>query len=71
MKKGIWPFRKTWYSICSAHQKYKKSCPRCNKGNWHNDVRYYFSSVIYKNWPNVWRWWVNRKQRPLNFKNFK
>lgn len=58
-KKGIWPFRKTWYSFCSKHQDYKKSCPRCNKGTWENDLKNFFSKLLYESSPKAWKWWVN------------
>lgn len=58
MKKGIWPLRKTWYSICTKHKKYNSSCPKCNRGNWISDTKYQLNKFVYMNFPKIWKWWI-------------
>lgn len=64
-RKGSWPFKQTWYSLCSRHMmNYEdETCHMCQSGHWRYDVVHSISSFVYKNWPNFWIWWVNRKRR--------
>jgi hypothetical protein len=65
-RKGVWPFSSTWFSFCSAHQRYKANCDLCNAGTWINDIRHAVSSFVFKRWPDFWRWYVNRNN-PYKF----
>lgn len=60
-KRGVWPLRQTWYSICSAHQEHDPECDLCQSGWWYNDVRQAVGGWVFRRWPRLWRWWVNRK----------
>lgn len=59
--KGWGPWKKTWFSVCSAHQKYKAECPLCNTGSYLTAWRNWLSSYIYERFPRFWRHWMNRK----------
>jgi hypothetical protein len=59
MRKGIWPFRSEWYSVCSAHQQHSRDCDTCQYGSWRNVVTGLISSTIFKHKPDLWRWWMN------------
>lgn len=61
-KKGIWPFRYHFYSICSRHRNPSPECDLCAIGSWKNTLTRFFGSIIYKRFPTFWRYWVNRKQ---------
>lgn len=64
--KGVFPFRQTWYSLCSAHQDYKKACACCNAGMWAYDVPHFFGSIVYAVAPGLWQQWANRgPKKPL------
>jgi len=56
--KGL--FREEWYSICSVHYRYQKTCNNCKAGDWHNVVSVWFGQQVFEYMPNVWRWWANR-----------
>ena len=53
--------KQIWFSICSMHAAYDENCNMCNHGSWENVIHYKISSVIYKFFPSLWRWWLNRK----------
>lgn len=57
-KKGI--KKEVWFSICSRHPIYVKDCDMCNKGSWNNIVKYKTSCIIYRIFPSIWRWYVNK-----------
>lgn len=61
-KIGTGPFKSTWYSFCSVHQHPETGCSRCMSGNYRNDVKRYFGSIIYRKCPKIWRWWANRRK---------
>lgn len=62
-QRRVFPFRQTWYSICSRHREHDPSCDLCTTGSWSNDVSHWFGSKIYNRAPGVWRWWMNRPKR--------
>jgi hypothetical protein len=51
--------KQEWYSICSMHIEHDKTCAMCNTGTYYNIYRVKCSQIIYDNFPNLWRWWVN------------
>ena len=56
----LW-WKEEWYSICSMHGgNHQEDCNMCNTGNWVNVWMHNIGSIIYKLFPNLWRWWVNR-----------
>lgn len=57
--KGWGPWKKLWFSICSAHgMGEKEDCLACNSGMWVNNWRYKFEDFIYKKFPKLWKWWM-------------
>ena len=60
--RGWGPWRRDWYSICSAHQNGgpDDECSRCRAGLWRNRWMHALGHVVYKLSPRLWRWWVNR-----------
>lgn len=59
-RRGRFPFRRTWYSICSMHYYHDESCDLCKTGDWSNDVRHWLGGRVFRYCPRLWRWWVNR-----------
>jgi len=59
-KRGWGPWGRTWYSICSQHQRFNKTCSRCAKGMWVNDWSRAVGHVFYTITPGLWRVWANR-----------
>ena len=60
-KRGSFPNRQTWYSLCSKHQTYDPDCDTCKQGEWVNDIGHLLSYLLWKALPRVWLWWQNRK----------
>jgi hypothetical protein len=58
--KGFGPFRREWYSICSAHRNDDPGCKMCQTGRWVNVWRLWCSQVIYRMHKPTWIWWANR-----------
>jgi hypothetical protein len=56
---GWGPWKKEWYSICSAHHDVKPNCPRCMVGGYRNVWKTKFGHLVFKVSPRFWRWWVN------------
>jgi hypothetical protein len=54
------PFKQEWYSICSAHQGFDPSCPRCQAGHWRSVVVQAIDSTVHRFAYPVWFWWHNR-----------
>jgi len=52
--------KQIWFSFCSRHQEYEENCDLCNMGTWESAITYKISSLIYKFFPSLWAWWVNR-----------
>lgn len=52
--------KEIWFSICSRHAIYDENCKMCNTGSWNNAIKHKISSLIYKLFPSLWRWWANR-----------
>lgn len=61
MTNGWGPFKRRWYSYCSAHQKFSDACNMCASGRWHNCWKTAVSGLIFKLFPSLWIWWVNRR----------
>jgi len=59
--KGVWF---DWYSICSIHRKFDRSCNNCNTGSWSNRRKLWWSGLFFKLCPWGWRIWANRKTSP-------
>lgn len=53
-------WKQRWFSICSAHYEYKEDCGMCNAGHWTNVWQWKFGFIMYKLWPNLWTWYMNR-----------
>ena len=52
-------FTQVWYSICSSHREYNKTCRLCTQGYWsYNWVRK-IDSFIFNKFPSFWLWWSN------------
>ena len=52
-----------WYSICSRHDDYDKTCNMCQAGRWINIPRQFFDNIVYWEFPNIWKWYVNRRRK--------
>lgn len=61
--RGWGPWRREWYSICSAHSVDADRCPRCAVGVWKNAWAVALGHCVYKAFPRLWRWWANRRNR--------
>lgn len=61
--KGVFFWRKRWFSICSAHRMHEDYCSMCRAGHWVNVWGYHIEGLIYDWFPNLWSWWVNRKHK--------
>jgi hypothetical protein len=59
--KGWGPFRYDWFHICSAHQGYDAECGLCQIGGWMNHWKWWLGHILYKLFPDVWKWLANRK----------
>jgi hypothetical protein len=58
---GWGPWRRDWFSICSRHGRGEElGCRMCMTGHYVWRVNYNLNHFVYKRWPNLWRWWVNR-----------
>jgi hypothetical protein len=58
--KGKLFWKKEWYSICSIHRQYKEDCGMCNTGHYVNVWMNKISNFIFRNFPELWRWYVKR-----------
>lgn len=58
--KGMLFWKKRWFSICSAHHSYQKDCKLCNAGSYYNAWSVKWSQLIYKLFPETWRWWKSK-----------
>lgn len=58
-----------WYSICSRHYKYDKSCDLCNTGGWIFIPGLWLSKILYKITPNLWGKFYNTKKSKRKFLN--
>jgi hypothetical protein len=63
--KGNFFWKEKWYSICSAHPQYEKTCNTCNTGNWKNVWLGNIGSVIYLFLPKLWKWYMKDKNIEL------
>jgi hypothetical protein len=52
--KGWGPWRREFYSLCSAHQEAREGCPRCASGTWANAWASAISRAGYKVTPRFW-----------------
>jgi hypothetical protein len=61
-RRGIWPFRQRFYSLCSVHRsKYlNPNCANCLIGSWKYDIPLWISQKVFKYFPRLWTWWANR-----------
>lgn len=57
---GYGPWKKRWYSICSQHRHIAKNCDICLCGSYKNVWKVMISGMIFKLYPKLWIWWVNR-----------
>ena len=57
--KGRFLNKKEWYSICSIHYEYDKTCNMCNAGQWVNVWGQKISSLFYSISKGAWIWWTN------------
>ena len=67
--KGIFFWKKRWFSICSAHQQYNKECSTCNVGSWANVWLNNITSVVFKISPKLYIWMMKFKK--VQFENIK
>jgi hypothetical protein len=56
-------WRIEWYSICSRHHHYNHDCELGNTGRWVSVLGHKISHTIYKTFPKLWVWWVNRPKK--------
>lgn len=59
--KGIFLLKQTWYSICSRHYEYDDKCEGCKMGVWTYNISHFFSGIIYKIFPSLWKLYMNRE----------
>lgn len=52
--------REDYYSLCSRHREWDETCVACSHGRWRNHWSRMGGSIVYKLFPWLWRWWVNR-----------
>lgn len=57
---GWGPWKRRWYSVCSRHGEVKADCNCCMVGSYDNVWKVWFSGLMSKLTPRLWRWWVNR-----------
>lgn len=57
-----------WYSLCSAHAEYEKTCDTCNIGSWIFIPSDYISKFLFFISPALWRIWSNRGNSVNRFK---
>lgn len=50
-----------FFSFCSRHRIHDENCHICNTGTWENIFKYEIGSILYKLFPRIWRWNINRK----------
>lgn len=56
-----WFLKQRWMSFYSGpHSDPADTCTACEMGYWHFELAMAVSSFVYRRWPNLWRWWVNR-----------
>lgn len=58
---GWGPWKRQWYSICSAHRGYRRGCPECNGGRWVNVWGKRWNAFLFRSSPRLWRYWFNRR----------
>ena len=64
-RRGWGPWRREWYSICSAHRCFIADCTLCHSGGWHNCWGAAVSRAFFWLAPDLWRRLVNRKRGVL------
>lgn len=68
--KGKFFWKYEWYSFCGIHGDYNELCKMCTAGSWVNVWIRNIGSIIYKFFPNLWRWWMNtnfiKKKHTIN-----
>jgi len=60
---GWGPWRKDWYSICSAHRNYDSECHLCAAGHYCNKWKLFLWHIVFKISPKLWQWWANQPNR--------
>lgn len=60
LESGWGPWRRVFFSFCSFHRQWDPACHMCAAGTWRNHWRWRASAFIFKRWPRLWVWWVNR-----------
>lgn len=59
-RRGVWPLRQTWWSVCSVHHEYNESCHICRAGTWRWDVLHWLGVATFAVSPRLWRLLANR-----------
>jgi hypothetical protein len=59
----------TWYSICSMHWEYDKTCPRCRVGRWIDDEEMAADQALYKSDYSEWHRRANERGLVLEERN--
>jgi len=57
--KGWGPWKKRFYSFCSAHRIPKEGCKNCNSGTWSNVWSNGIECFIFKITPKIWLFFKN------------
>jgi len=63
--KFFWKYE--WYSICSVHYNHDPNCNMCTTGHWVNVWGHFFSGIVYKICPPIWRFFINLPPKKKNF----
>jgi hypothetical protein len=58
--KGKFIFKKQFYSYCSMHFDEDKDCFACQHGQWSNIILDKIGHFIFKHFPKLWIWYVNK-----------
>ena len=67
--KGRFFWKERWFSLCSAHQEYKKECNTCNIGTWENVWKTNIEKVVFIISPKLYKWILKfKKVETINIK---
>lgn len=67
LSRGKFFRRQEWYSICSMHHNHNSECNMCTTGHWVNVYKHFFSGILYKLCPPLWRYFANLPRKKENF----
>ncbi len=57
-----------WFSFCSMHRDYEKTCKLCNTGSWINVWKLRLSNILHTIFPRLWIWYINKDDNVIDIK---